>query len=441
MRNRRNKRHFNKELIDYLKMISNLLLILILFALLLFIYSSIKVKKSSTIVKDFNYTTNSLSEFDINTTDEQQNTNNNNKNNDENNSVIENMEKNKVKKSSTINMAFTGDIICGNSIYNDAYNSYSNTYDFSYLFDNIKFNIQTADIAIGSLETDFSNSNNKSVSQTNSKENLAYTLKKVGFDVLSTANNHCLDNGYAGLENTINILDRADISHTGTFTSQEAKDTILIKNIKGLKIAFLSFCCNTNEISIPNDKSYSVNLIDEHLVEEQFALAKTEEPDIICVCMHWGTRYQTKQNSDQEKWTNYLFQKGADIIIGTHPHVLQSMEKRTITLQDGTIKEGFVIYSLGNLLADQTQNNTKTSAILNLKITKDYDNKKLTFDSITYTPIYIYKDSSKPSQKFSILNLKNTIASYEAGYDNSIGTKNYSLLKNELENIKKVFGD
>ena len=440
MRNRRNKRNFDKSLLNYLNIISKLLLILITLALLLFVYSAIKVKKSTLISKDSDYINNSISENNITNVSDSSVTSSND--NTLINPIEENVQDLNIKKNTTINVALTGDIICGNSIFKDAYSSNSNTYDFSYLFDNIKFNIQTADIAIGSLETNFSSSRNYTGdSKTNSPENLAYTLKRVGFDVLSTANNHCLDNGYSGLENTLNVLDKADLSHTGTFTSAEAKNTILIKNVKGIKIAFLSFSYGTNGISIPNDKSYCVNIINENQIKTQLALAKTEQPDIICVCMHWGTRYQTKPITEQEKWSNLLFQNGADIIIGNHSHVLQPMEQKEITLPDGTTKQCFIAYSLGNFIADQTQNNTKSSAIINLKITKDYNNNKLTFDSINYTPIYIYKDTSKNTQKFSILNLKNTISNYDTGNNTTFGAKNYSLFKTELQNIQKILGD
>ena len=439
MRNRRNKRNFNRDLLDYLKLITNLLLVLICLAISIFVCSSIKVKNSMPISKKQNASINTITEPDTKLSTEE--LLNNAYNNIINDVKVETSEHTDSKKSKTINLAFTGDIICGNSIYKDAYKQESNIYDFSYLFDNIKFNIQTADIAVGSLETDFSASTTyKSNEISTNPENLAYTLKKIGFDVLSTANNHSLDKGYSGLVRTIDILDNADLSHTGTFKSEEEKNSILIKNVKGLKIAFLDFSYGTN-ISIPSDKAFCINILNEHQIETQLALAKTEDPDLICVYTHWGNRYQSTPNADQQKWVDFLLKKGADIIIGNHPHVLQPIEKREITLPDGTIKQGFIAYSLGNFIADQTQNNTKTSAILNLKITKDYVNNKLNFDSISYTPIYIYKDTTKTTQKFSILNLKNTIASYEAGYDKSISNKNYTLFKTELQNIQKILGD
>ena len=89
---------------------------------------------------------------------------------------------------------------------------------------------------------------------------------------------------------------------------------------------------------------------------------------MIVACMHWGTEYRTTANAEQEELANFLFENGVDVIIGNHPHVLEPMEKRTITLEDGSVKDGFVIYSLGNFVSNQTDINTQDTIILNLKI-------------------------------------------------------------------------
>lgn len=442
MRNRRDKRKFKPHyLSDYLSMTSKVLFVLIMICLLIFIYSAIHVKKSTLIAQNPLSTETTLDTNDLNASNESASSNNLIDNNiSQNNSVEEITEQ--TPKSTTIHMAFTGDIMCHNTIYNDAFNKMTDSYDFSYIFENIKYHIQTADIAVGNLETTFAGATKgySSYPTFNTPEALAYNLKKVGFDVFSTANNHCYDTGYAGLESTIHYLDDADISHTGTFQSEEDQNKILMKNVRGIQIAFLSFTYGTNGINVPSDKSYSVNLIDESLILKQLSLAKEQNPDVICVSMHWGIEYQTSPNSEQKELADFLFKNGADIIIGNHPHVLQSMEKREIALEDGSTKDGFVVYSLGNFLADQTKNYTRNSAILNLAITKNLDGK-ISIDSATYTPIYTYKDPSKSSQKFKIIDLGNTISSYEAGYDTSIGTTAYHTFKSELENIKKLLGE
>ena len=255
------------------------------------------------------------------------------------------------KEDITINMSVIGDIMCHNSQYIDAFSG--STYDFSYVFSDIKHYIDNADIAIGNLETTFAGAARgySNYPTFNTPEQLAQNLKDFGIDVVSTANNHCMDTGYKGLVSTLDYLDSAGISHTGTSRTQEEQNTVLIKDINGIKIAFLSFTYGTNGIPVSLEKTYSVNLISDELILNQLQLAKAQNPDLICVSMHWGIEYQNTQNKEQERLADLLFQNGTDIILGSHPHVLQPMEKRTITLEDGSTKDGFVIYSLGNFMS------------------------------------------------------------------------------------------
>ena len=342
----------------------------------------------------------------------------------------------------TINMAITGDIMCHNTMYKDAYISSSDSYDFSYMFNNIKNYLQDPDITIGNLETTFAGSKKgySGYPTFNTPESLASNLKDAGFDVVSTANNHCYDSGYTGIESTIDYLDAAGLSHTGTFKSEEAQNTILIEDVKGIKIAFLSYTYGTNGIKVPESRTYSVNLIDKDLILKQLALAELQSPDLICVCMHWGIEYQTKPNNEQKELADFLFQNGADIIIGNHPHVPQPMEKRNITLEDGTTKDGFIIYSLGNFMANQNKQYTQDSAILKLNITKDSEDK-MYINTATYTPIYTYKNPNKSTQKFSLIDLNTAISDYEAGTNTSYGSTTYNTFKKEVENIRKIIGE
>ncbi len=332
-----------------------------------------------------------------------------------------------------------GDIMCHNTQYIDAYNADTDTYDFSYVFENISLYTKTADICIGNLETTFAGEDvgYSSYPTFNTPDELAYELKDIGVDVLSTAGNHALDKGFDGLSRTIDVLNDADISHLGTYKSKEEQDKTLIKYVKGLKIAFVNYTYGTNGIPVPSDKQFCVNLIDENLMKEQIDRAKQEEPDIIIACMHWGTEYKTTQSSTQEDLADFLFKNGVDIILGTHPHVLEPMEKRTVTLEDGTTKDGFVIYSLGNFIADQNAEYTRDSIILNLDITKHSDGN-VTIDNYDYVPIYMYKDTSKKKQKMKLLDINKTIYNYENYIDPSISEKLYNTLKEELSKIQSI---
>ena len=356
-----------------------------------------------------------------------------NKTANENKVEVNEEEKEEVIPDITISFTAIGDIMCHNSNYNDAYSN--GIYDFSYVFADITEKIQSADIAVGNLETTFAGADRgySNYPTFNTPEALATDLKEMGIDLLSTANNHSLDKGYSGIESTISFLDAAGIAHTGTYISPESQNTIVVQDVKGIKIAFLSFTYGTNGIPVPSGKEYCVNLIsDEHIIN-QINLAKAQSPDVICVFMHWGEEYKLEPNAEQERLAELLFTNGVDIILGSHPHVLEKLEKRTITLEDGTTKDGFVIYSLGNFMSGQVKENTKNSIILNLMITKHGDTGKISIDNINYTPIYMYKRASGV-QRYKILDLAKTISEYEAGQA-VVTSSEYQTLVNEYNKI------
>ncbi len=358
---------------------------------------------------------------------------------DSSNNVQENQ---KEETDTTFTLTAIGDVMCHNTQYMDAYDSNTGTYDFSYVFDNISSYTKTADICIGNLETSFAGEDRgySNYPTFNSPDSLADSLKRIGVDVLSTAGNHALDMGFSGLSRTIDVLDKADISHLGTYKTQEDQDKVLIKYVKGVKIAFINYTYGTNGISVPSDKKFCINLIDKDLIKKHIETAKNQNADIIVACMHWGTEYQTKQNSEQEELADFLFQNGVNVIIGNHPHVIQPMEKRTVTLEDGSTRDGFVAYALGNFICDQNAVNTRDSIILNLKITKHTDGS-ITIDNYDYVPIYMYKDSSVSKHKMKILDINKTIYNYEHNLDDSITEKIYNLMKTELDRITKILND
>ena len=347
------------------------------------------------------------------------------------------------EKIEPINFTMTaiGDTLCHNTQYWDAYNSSTKQYDFSYVYDDIKDYTSSTDITIGSLETTFAGEDRgySNYPVFNSPDSLATGLKDIGVDVISLAGNHALDYGYSGICRTIDVLDNVGISHLGTYKSAEDQDKILIKDVKGVKIAFINYTYGTNGIPVPSDKPYCLNLIDKDLISKQIKQAKEQNVDMIVACMHWGTEYKTSANDEQKELADFLFKSGFDIILGNHPHVLEPMEKKTITLDDGSTKDVFVVYALGNFTADQRAEITRDSAILNLDITKDSDGKIL-INKVSYVPIYMYKNSATKVHKFKILDIEKSIANYDSG-DTSIGSSVYSNLKVQLQKIRDILGD
>ena len=409
------------------RILALIILVLIIFAFFKILTSNKKIAKDET---------NTNQSQNLSQKEDTSNGNANSENNTADNKSIP-------TEDITFTLATTGDIMCHNTNFQDAYNSSTKSYDFSYYFTDVKKYLQEADITVGNLETTLSGAKRgySGYPTFNTPEILAKNLKDAGFNLVTTANNHCMDKGYSGIESTIDFLDKADLAHTGTFKSKKDQETILIKNVKGVNIAFLSFTYGTNGIAIPKDKSYAVNLIDKDLIKSQIELAKKQNPDLICVSMHWGIEYQTKANKEQQNLADFLFNNGVDVILGNHSHVPQQMEKRTIKLDDGTTKDGFVIYSLGNFMANQNKLYTCDSAILKLQITKHKGDGKITIDKATYTPTYMYKNASKSTKKFKILDINTEIEKYESKASGAVNKSLYNTLVTERKNIKRIIGD
>lgn len=345
-----------------------------------------------------------------------------------------------VPKDIELSMTVVGDIMCHNTQYQDAYDKTSDTYDFSHVFTNVADELKNADITIGNLETTFAGKEKgySGYPTFNTPEALATNLKDLGFDVLSTTNNHSLDSGYKGLVSTLETLDSVGIDHMGTYSSEEAQKEILIKDVKGIKIAFLAYTYGTNGIPVPKGKEYCINLIDKDLIKQDLDKAKAANVDLICVNMHWGNEYRLKTTQEQEDLADFLFQNGVDIILGSHPHVLEPMERRTITLEDGTTKDGFVIYSLGNFVSGQVKEYTNHSIILNLELTKHVQDNYISIDNVSYIPIYVDNRGSSAKERFKILNINKSIQAYEDKTDSSISSTLYNKLKNAHTATKEI---
>jgi len=424
----RNIRNKKKQDIDYKAARKELSIFIIILLILLILVSIFYFFKNSNLYKNIVETSKQEIENEKRLEDEAK--------------EKEKKENTKEETDTTFTLAAIGDVMCHNTQYIDAYNSDTNEYDFSYVFDEIKFYTQTADIAVGSLETSFAGEERgySNYPTFNTPDNLAYALKDIGIDVLSTAGNHCLDMGFSGLSRTIDVLNDADIAHLGTYKTQEEQDQILFKYVKGVKIAFINYTYGTNGIPVPKDKNFCVNLIDKDLIKKHIDTAKSQNADMIVACMHWGTEYRTTANKEQKDLADFLFQNGVDIILGNHPHTLEPMEKKTVTLEDGTTKDCFVIYALGNFICDQRLENTRNSIILNLTITKHLDGK-ISIDKADYVPIYMYKDVSKKVKGMKLIDINKTIETYDAGHDSAVTPELYNLLKLELNKIISIIGN
>ncbi len=262
----------------------------------------------------------------------------------------------KTDKSRTADIVMVGDILLHTRL-DDAARSENGSYDFSFIFDDMKSEIEAADLALVNQEViiggeDLGVSGYPSF---NAPYEIADALEEAGFDVICHATNHALDKGKKGIINTLSYWqdNYPEIEITGIYDDPDAHNNITITEINGIKIAILNYTYGTNGISIPSDMPYAVNLLKEDKVISDLENAE-KTADFTIVCPHWGTEYNTGTDSYQKKWTEIFRTHGADLVLGTHPHVIEPIEM----LEDDTDGLGnnhgngdmLVYYSLGNFV-------------------------------------------------------------------------------------------
>jgi poly-gamma-glutamate capsule biosynthesis protein CapA/YwtB (metallophosphatase superfamily) len=292
-----------------------------------------------------------------------------------------------------LSILFTGDIMQHDSQIAAAYDPVTKEYNYEPCFEHISPILQSADLTIGNLEVTLGGPPYKGYPQFSAPDQLADQLKKSGFDILVTANNHCVDRGRKGLERTISILDTLEILHTGTFVDSVNRRSSYPLRVekKGITLSLLNYTYGTNGISVsfPN----VVNLIDTVLIKNDLALARTQRTDAIVVFMHWGNEYQSLPNQFQRKVAELCFREGAKLVIGAHPHVVQPMEWNKE-------KDRLIAYSLGNFVSGQRPRYRDGGATLWVeleKIRKDSMNTTL-IRQVHYELQWVYKTPGVKSQ-------------------------------------------
>ncbi len=245
-----------------------------------------------------------------------------------------------------LSLLFVGDIMQHDSNIAAAYDPVNKKYDYTSCFQWIAPTLRSADITIGNLELTLAGAPYKGYPQFSAPDALAVALKDVGFDVLVTANNHCVDRGRKGLERTVKVLDSLKIRHTGTFVDSIERDRNhpLIVSRNGFSLSLLNYTYGTN--GLPIVKPTKVNLIDTAAIARDLQKVKKQNTDAIIVFFHWGAEYQSFPNAFQKTLADWCLQRGAKLVIGAHPHVLQPMEWRKK-------KDQLVAYSLGNFISGQ----------------------------------------------------------------------------------------
>ena len=248
-----------------------------------------------------------------------------------------------------LSLLMVGDILLHTPVENAALQE-DGSYDFAAIFQHTAEDIQTADLAIVNQEVIICGEELgiSGYPAFNAPYAVGDALVEAGFDVVCHGTNHALDKGRKGLLNCVNFWKEQypETAVLGIHDSQESQDSIYVYEQDGMKIAILNYTYGTNGIPMPEGMPYAVDMLEEQRIVSDIQKAE-ELADFTIVCPHWGTEYQLVQSAAQEKWAKLFAQQGADLVIGTHPHVIQPME----WIKDETTgHEMLVYYSIGNFV-------------------------------------------------------------------------------------------
>lgn len=292
----------------------------------------------------------------------------------------------------TVKIKAFGDILAHMGQVSYAKNkSGGETYDFSEQFAYMEDFIKDSDLSIGNFETSINPDYELSgYPMFNSPESYPEYIKKAGFDIVTTANNHSLDTGEDGLFTTIEAIEKAGLDHVGT--QKENEDRIIYKTVNDVKIAFLAYTYGANGLEgnvVNHDVNKIVNFLDEDLIEKDIKVAKNNNADFIVVYPHWGVEYQSYPSPEQISLGRKMIDWGADLVIGNHPHVVQPGEY--YESEDG--RKGFIAYALGNFISRQSLETlgdirTEQSVAYEINLSKDTSDGETKIDGVKAYPLW-----------------------------------------------------
>ena len=324
-----------------------------------------------------------------------------------------------VKQPASVRVMAAGDNLIHSSIYKQAKQS-DGSYNFDYAYSHIEDVIKLADLPILNQETVIAPIYEPSDYPCfNSPPELGQKMIDLGFKAFNHSNNHILDKGESGVKSLLkywaNKRKKYDIVNTGIYKNEKDLNTVKTLTVGGIKFSFIGITQHTNGLSLPENSNLRLIYTDEEdVIKDQIQRAKAES-DVVVMNAHWGTEDSHVVTDDQRRLAKKMVKWGVDIIIGTHPHVLQEIEM--LNKPDGT--KAPVIYSLGNFISAQSDTDNMIGGIADMTVTKDFASGKVTVSGLKMMPVITHYDSG-----FS--NIRNyPYSEYSSSLASSHGVRNY----------------
>ncbi len=293
-------------------------------------------------------------------------------------------------QSQEVSFLFMGDIMGHGPQIRSAYQNSEKKYNYDKVFEPLEDIISSVDFAVANLEVTLAGPPYMGYPQFSSPDELAEACKNNGVDVLVTANNHSCDRKNSGVIRTVEVLDSFKILHTGTFKDEKKRDqeNLLILSKKGIKVGLLNYTYGTN--GIPFSTPAYVNMLDSSLIKQDVINARKKKLDKLIVFVHWGYEYRDFPNSYQKKFNTFFNEIGVDVVIGSHPHVLQPM---IYNIENN--KEFLTVFSLGNFVSNQRESRKDGGAMFRLSFEKKGGKVYISRKEYVLTWVHKFMDDGK----------------------------------------------
>ncbi len=309
------------------------------------------------------------------------------------------------------------------------------TYSFDSLYEAMKPYFKNADISVIVQETILGG---KELGYSgyplfNSPQAVGDAIINAGFDIVLHATNHALDKGSKGVENTIEYWKKhPDVTVLGINESHQEQDQITYYEKNGIKLALLNYTDSTNGIPLPQNKKYIVNTVNEEKIIKDLTIAENNA-DFTIVFMHWGVEYHFSESQAQTDLATMMCENGADLIMGSHPHVIQPV--KWVNTENGN--KAMVFYSLGNYVSRQKEANNLLGIMAEVKIYKNSDGKTFIKEAGVMPTVTHYNVNSRGFKVYPLKDYTDELASTHgvAQYDGKVSVERF---KNTFE---KVFSE
>lgn len=347
----------------------------------------------------------------------------------------------------TVRLRAVGDIFLTDVMLSDA-RMPDGSYDFTDQFAAIVPTTGVADITIGNFEGNFTAT---SYSQENGSypDALADTLAAAGFDLLQTANSFSIHSGISGMLRTRSVISDHGMQPLGTYESAQdrQKNQVCIREVNGIRIAFVAFTKGLGGLGLPESNASCVNLlysdytsnyedIDTSGIVSVLDAAKAQDPDLIVAALHWGSENVSEISSSQESIANLLIRNGVDVILGSHSHRVGPVERRTVTMADDSEKEVVIAYGLGDFCA-AGEGDCNLSLLVEVEVCKNRKTGKTTIGEIDHRAIAAVDRGEGASPRYAVLDADDAITLYESNYYDRVSQSIYERLLTKRERLKE----